>query len=297
MIINIWKPKYHKGEVTSYFLLNEKSLNGLKGNTACKIIWQCDNEKCKTKHKLHSINASHLIKEKLNFNIQICRSCQCSGEGNGRFGDNRKWADFFDSEKVKNMKKKYSEKWLGEKNPSKLNHVKIKKGQPIINEDYLKLKVESRGFKLLEIQELDGKKSKMIVVCPNNHIQDKTYESFRSKKKFICEYCFYQSIGLNLTEDDLLKLKNYNRQVRALTAKTYRIHKEFINPKNLKIKRGFYHLDHKFSISQGYKHNVDPKIISSKENLEVISEKDNLTKNKNCSIELHELISLTKYLL
>jgi len=35
--------------------------------------------------------------------------------------------------------------------------------------------------------------------------------------------------------------------VRALTARTYKTHKEIINPNNLPIGRRKYHIDHKFN--------------------------------------------------
>ena len=63
--------------------------------------------------------------------------------------------------------------------------------------------------------------------------------------------------------------------MRALTASTYKQFKHIINPDNLKIGRGNNHLDHKFSIYEGFKNNVPPEVLSSKENLEVIPEKEN----------------------
>jgi hypothetical protein len=66
---------------------------------------------------------------------------------------------------------------------------------------------------------------------------------------------------------------------------------------NLKLSRGEYHLDHKFSISEGYKFNIPPHIIASKENLEIITEKENCSKQHRCSISYEELIEKTQYLL
>jgi hypothetical protein len=53
---------------------------------------------------------------------------------------------------------------------------------------------------------------------------------------------------------------------------------------------GAYHLDHKFSILQGFYNFIPPFIIGSKENLEYIPWKENQKKNKNCSIEEEKLI-------
>jgi len=52
-----------------------------------------------------------------------------------------------------------------------------------------------------------------------------------------------------------------------------------------------YQLDHKFSVLEGFKQGVDPKIIGNINNLEFIPWEDNLTKGSNCSITLEELNS------
>jgi hypothetical protein len=55
---------------------------------------------------------------------------------------------------------------------------------------------------------------------------------------------------------------------------------------------GAYHLDHRYSIMQGFLDNVPPFIIGSQQNLEYIPWEENQKKNKNCSIELEELCNL-----
>jgi hypothetical protein len=298
MIKSIWKPIYNKSKIIYYNLFEYLKLENKKGTTAFKVIWTCDNEKCKNPNKTHSISACHLIKPKMNLDKQICHSCQISGKGNGRYGDNRKWNDFFDEDKLEKMKEMFSEKWKGDKNPSIRDDIKIKKNQVIINELYLEKVVNEKNFKLLDILSIKGKNSKIRIQCKNNHITEKTYSSFMVKtKKFICEKCFYESIQLNLSDEEIKKWKQYDKMVRTLTARTYRTYKSVINPNNLPIGRGKHHIDHKFSISEGYKKNIPPQIISSKENLEVITESENCSKQNKCSITYDELINKTKYLL
>jgi hypothetical protein len=101
---------------------------------------------------------------------------------------------------------------------------------------------------------------------------------------------------MNLTDEELKEFKKYSKQVRGLTAKNYRLYKKIINPKNLITGKSTYHVDHKYSICEGYRNNVDFRVISSKENLEIINANENLKKNINCSISLNELLSKTKYL-
>ncbi len=55
---------------------------------------------------------------------------------------------------------------------------------------------------------------------------------------------------------------------------------------------GKYHLDHKFSIMEGFLSNILPSFIGSKNNLEYIPWEENQKKNKNCSITIEELFCL-----
>lgn len=51
-----------------------------------------------------------------------------------------------------------------------------------------------------------------------------------------------------------------------------------------------YHLDHKYSIWQGFTNNVSPEIIGHIKNLEMLPYQENLSKFNKCSITLQQLI-------
>ncbi len=53
---------------------------------------------------------------------------------------------------------------------------------------------------------------------------------------------------------------------------------------------GAYHLDHKYSIVEGFKNSINPEIIGNIKNLEFIPWEDNLKKKNKCSITRTELI-------
>lgn len=53
---------------------------------------------------------------------------------------------------------------------------------------------------------------------------------------------------------------------------------------------GAYHLDHKYSILEGFKNDVHPDLIGNIGNLEFIPWKENIIKKDKCSITLEELI-------
>jgi len=70
----------------------------------------------------------------------------------------------------------------------------------------------------------------------------------------------------------------YTCEVWKYTRKSYR--KDLIRIKNYHIARSYYwHLDHIFSIYDGYVNNINPKIIGHYSNLQIISRERNIRKN------------------
>ena len=55
---------------------------------------------------------------------------------------------------------------------------------------------------------------------------------------------------------------------------------------------GAYQLDHKFSILEGFKNNVDAEIIGGIKNLEFITWEENREKGSSCSISLNDLTTI-----
>lgn len=84
--------------------------------------------------------------------------------------------------------------------------------------------------------------------------------------------------------------------VRALTERNYNVFYNIINPKGLK--RGFKknnHLDHIYSISQGFKDKINPYHIAHPCNLQMLKVRDNKKKSADCGHtkeQLNEKIEL-----
>lgn len=96
--------------------------------------------------------------------------------------------------------------------------------------------------------------------------------------------------GIFWKPDDLeyIEFKKYRRKVYYWTNKndlTQLEHHE-------KRSRVGYHLDHKYSIFEGFKNNVSPKVIGSIYNLEFMLYNVNVSKGTKCSVELEELYGL-----
>jgi len=76
--------------------------------------------------------------------------------------------------------------------------------------------------------------------------------------------------------------ENYEIFVRALTERNFRFFPSVVNPKMKK--RGFKanHIDHIYSISEGFKNSINPFHIAHPCNLEMIPAKKNVKKGKAC---------------
>jgi hypothetical protein len=79
--------------------------------------------------------------------------------------------------------------------------------------------------------------------------------------------------------------------VRALTEKNYDIFRSQINPKKLKRSWKANHLDHIYSISQGFKDRVNPFWIAHPCNLQMLKARENKRKNAKCGHTIEELTS------
>ncbi len=91
------------------------------------------------------------------------------------------------------------------------------------------------------------------------------------------------------TDEELGELACYYKDVWKYTRRAIKNYSYIINPENKKIGNKEYHIDHKYSISEGFKNKVSPKIIGSHVNLEILPWIENIRKNKRCSIFLAEL--------
>ena len=90
--------------------------------------------------------------------------------------------------------------------------------------------------------------------------------------------------------NELLENKeDYFIFVRALTERNYDLFKNLINPKNLKRSWKANHLDHIYSISQGYKDSINPFYLAHPSNLQMLKAKENKKKNSKCGHTADEL--------
>lgn len=102
--------------------------------------------------------------------------------------------------------------------------------------------------------------------------------------------------GLWIPLSSLDEYQIYCYNVWQITYQNIKIHGDekfkSIRNKNKNITHKYrLSIDHKFSISEGFKQKIPPTIIGSIINLDIITIKENSTKNKKCSISLNKLLN------
>lgn len=102
----------------------------------------------------------------------------------------------------------------------------------------------------------------------------------------------FSGVTYNVYLENINELKKYRSDVMKIT------NKQFINILPNYEKRGIsgidgvFHLDHKYSIMEGFKNNISPEIIGNIKNLEFIPWKENLKKRTKCSINKEQLLNI-----
>jgi len=116
------------------------------------------------------------------------------------------------------------------------------------------------------------------------HGVDNYFKSDEFKKQMLED-------GYHYSPEDIKRIEIYYKAVQKYTRINYKLFKNIIefDYKRTHLK---FELDHIFSISEGFKHNIEPKIIGSLINLQIIPHELNRKKGKACWLSLEELNQL-----
>jgi hypothetical protein len=139
-----------------------------------------------------------------------------------------------------------------------------------------------------EYQNSENKSQmKLKSICKNNHLYSCTWNNWSRGKR--CRKCY----DCNKTENSI-KYKEgyelYHYLVWRETNKNYKNNIKILNPNNLKRNEKI-HLDHIYSIYDGFMNNIPVFVISSIYNLRLISSSKNISKGKKSDISIDELFS------
>lgn len=161
-------------------------------------------------------------------------------------------------------------------------------GNDPLDIDRVRKSFEDNGYTLLS-KDITNAKSDIDFICNNGHNNTITWSNWNSGHR--CNKCYKEQ-----KQKEAIKYLGgydlYYYNVRRITEANYKKYKNIINPKNLERGNNKYHLDHKFSIYEGFKKNIDPEIIASVNNLEMLTECENISKGYSCSITEKELYHL-----
>lgn len=100
--------------------------------------------------------------------------------------------------------------------------------------------------------------------------------------------------GFQVPDEKLTDWECYKRKVYNVTRKTWRENKILIENHEQKRGRTDYHLDHIYSIYDGFLNDVDPEIIGNYNNLRLLYYKENCSKRVKSDITLEELYKRCK---
>jgi transposase-like protein len=291
-----------------------------KNRLECSIRekWVCN--KCSSTHqkKIYSEeiinNVVELYVSGVNFTkiaslVKICRN-----NVKNILKENNVWVENRDNIKkrfkrddINNIIKKYNE-GLSLQKISKIYNVSKTPIQKILKDNGVLRKGLSSGVKI----KLSEEQKKII---KNLYLNEyKTSAEIANEldltSSFICKYLSLTSYRRNISEGNSVglikryhgitydeyiknvdKFKKYKLDVMKITRQQPINDLLHYNKRGNSGVTGAYHLDHKFSIIEGFKNNIPVKIIGNIKNLEFIPWEENIKKRTKCSITINELIT------
>ena len=233
----------------------------------------------KTKYGVNNVSQINWVKEKKK---ETCRK---------NFGVNYP----MQSQEIMHKSKKTLLKLYGVDNISKVPEIiqKIQKSLFEIDTDLGMSKIDFARLKRIETNkekygvpyyfQSDDAKHKIKSVMMEKYGVD-NYSKTSEFKQFLLDS------GLKTDPNTLSELQLYYKRVKNYTERSYRKYKSLLCKSFPRSNN--YHIDHIYSISDGFKHKIDEKIIGSIANLQVLPEKINKQKNAQSWVTIERLTEL-----
>ena len=152
--------------------------------------------------------------------------------------------------------------------------------------------IEEFGYKCLSDTYI-GSKIKLRLECDRGHKYEATWCVLQ--QGYRCPICKIENRSgennynwRNYTENDRENMIFYRAETTRLSNINYVKYFYFINPN--KLKRGNeYHLDHIYSVIDGFNNGIPPKIIANPYNLRILHYVENISKHSNSHMTLSQL--------
>jgi len=209
--------------------------------------------------------------------------------------------EFIEKQMEKNLKEYGYKTSFGKKEiQDKVKNTFIKNygvSNPMFSKDFLKnnfipaLKEKRVSTYLERFGEMHPMKNKQVLEKMKNTNLEKYGVPFVSSNKMIKSKIrkINEQNGNWITEEQVKNFRDYTKLVWRYTNQNDLTVLENFD-KRAHTKEG-YHLDHKYSIFQGFKDNIPAKVIGGINNLEMLQSGQNLSKNRKCSISKDEILS------
>lgn len=206
-----------------------------------------------------------------------------------------------DKQKFENFKNKVSihrKKWWNSLTDEELK-THLDKTKSSLIKTVSKLSSEQKKEKYGYLNKLTNQEKKFFI--ENKMLTTGAHKWWKTSTEEEKKKIYEMRRQSNIKNNNLIDRKNlnvfekyeiYKKEVQHKSNITYKKYKKQIDPNNLRGKG--YQLDHIYSISTGFKNQIDPKILSIKENLRMLTSFDNNRKNNKCDISKDKLLLIFK---
>ena len=155
---------------------------------------------------------------------------------------------------------------------------------------------EKGGYQLLT-KKYKNSSQKLEYICPKGHKGKVSWNSWQQGVR--CAKCHFINASnsnsynwKNYSKEEINQFNTYKANVTQLTRQNYIKYYYYVNPNKLPRGRNLYHLDHIFSVRDGFDIRVSPEIVASPSNLQMLSEKENISKSSRSDMSKEILYEL-----
>lgn len=136
-----------------------------------------------------------------------------------------------------------------------------------------------------------GARNKMVNELGSTIEEAMNFDTFFEYETYITKYSEYSIKDFKL-KSYLTDREIYYRKVWSLTEKNAKSLKNYDKRGRIDLNDDAHHIDHRYSVINGFINNIPPHIIADVVNLEMIPALDNIKKSSDCSITKEELLRL-----
>ena len=145
----------------------------------------------------------------------------------------------------------------------------------------IKVYAKRFGYKCLS-NKYKNAHTELEFQCDEGHIYEAEWNNFQQGER--CPICNHlNQFGenhpnwKNYSEEELQKLEGYRADIVKLSNINFRKYHHLIDPKRLRGDEN--HLDHIYTVIDGFNNNIPPEVIASPINLQMLTAFDNMSKN------------------